>query len=172
MTAITDPMRDALNLVHRFQEGELFRLYVIERMWLVIPAVLLMLATSLALAFGTVMTIGGTRSIMVLFSLLLAPFVLLGSLFVQGYVFLSWLEGRALARSLGHRARRARSRLAAWIEKHLDADLGSVPPVPWVLAAIFLAVPLAMLMLAAPKLAIAVIVLQALGPVAFARLDR
>lgn len=168
---MTDPLKDALNLAHRFQQGELFRQYVVQRMWLVIPAAALMLATSLALAFGIVMYVGGTRPLTVLFSLLLAPFVLIGSLFVQAYLFLSWLEGRGLAKSLGRRTK-ARGRAAAWIYKHLDADLGTMPPVPWLLAGIFIALPLAILVLAWPKLAIAVIVLQVLAPIAFARLDR
>ena len=111
---ITDPLKDALNLAQRFQQGALFRQYVVERMWLVVPAALLMLATSLALAFGIVMYVGGTRPLTVLLSLLIAPFVLVGSLFVQAYLFLAWLEGRALAKSLGRRARKARGRAVAW----------------------------------------------------------
>jgi len=43
---------------------------------------------------------------------------------------------------------------------------------PRLLAAIFLLLPLVALVMAAPKLAIALIVLQILGPIAFARLDR
>lgn len=169
---IADPLKDALNLVQRYQQGELFRRYVTQRMWLVAPAVLLIVATSLVLAFGIVMYVGGTRPLTVLLSLLLAPFVLAGSLFVQGYVFLSWLEGRSLAKSLGHRVGKSRGKLAAWIEKQIEADLGTMPPVPWLLAAIFLVLPLAALVMAAPKLAIALIVLQILAPIAFARLDR
>lgn len=169
---VTDPLKDALNLANRFQHGELFRKYVVERMWLVVPAAFLMLATSLTLAFGIVMFVGGTRPLMVLLSLLIAPLVLVGSLFVQGYVFLSWLEGRALAKSLGRRAKKAHGHVAALVQKHLDADLGTAPPVPRLVAGIFLALPLLLLLMAAPMLAIAVIVLHALAPVAFARLDR
>ena len=168
----TDPMQDALKLMQRYQQGELFRRYVNQRTWLVAPAALLIVATSLALAFGIVMFVGGTRPMTVLLSLLLAPFVLVGSLFVQGYVFLSWLEGRSLALSLGHRVGKRRGRLMARFEKKLNVNLGEMPPVPWLLAAIFLLLPLAALVMAAPKLAIAVIVLQILAPVAFARLDR
>jgi len=168
----TGPMQDALNLVQRYQQGELFRRYVTQRMWLVAPAALLIVATSLVLAFGIVMFVGGTRPATVLLSLLLAPFVLIGSLFVQGYMFLSWLEGRSLAKSLGHSVGKGRGRLKAWIEKHIEADLGAMPPVPWLLAAIFLLAPLVALAMAAPKLAIAVILLQILAPIAFARLDR
>jgi len=168
----TGPMQDALNLVQRYQQGELFRRYVTQRMWLVAPAALLIVATSLVLAFGIVVFVGGTRPMTVLLSLLLAPFVLIGSLFVQGYMFLSWLEGRSLAKSLGHSVGKGRGRLKAWIEKHIEADLGAMPPVPWLLAAIFLLAPLVALAMAAPKLAIAVILLQILAPIAFARLDR
>jgi len=169
---IADPLKDALNLAQRYQQGELFRRYVTQRMWLVAPAALLIVATSLVLAFGIVMFVGGTRPLTVLLSLLLAPFVLVGSLFVQGYVFLSWLEGRSLAESLGHRVGKSRGKLTAWIEKQIEADLGAMPSVPWLLAAIFLLLPLVALVLAAPKLAVAVIVLQILAPIAFARLDR
>ena len=168
-----DPLKDALNLAQRYQQGELFRRYVTQRMWLVAPAALIIVATSLALAFGIVMFVGGTRPLTVLLSLLLAPFVLAGSLFVQGYVFLSWLEGRSLALTLGHRTRKGRrAKAVAWVEKQVQADLGEMPPVPWVLAAVFLVLPLAALVLAAPTLAFAVIVLQILAPIAFARLDR
>lgn len=169
---LADPVKDAVNLAQRYQQGELFRRYVGQRMWLVAPAALLIVATSLALALGIVMFVGGTRPLTVLLSLLLAPFVLIGSLFVQGYVFLSWLEGRSLALSLGHRVGKRRGRLVARLEKKLDVNLGEMPPVPWALAAIFLLLPLVALAMAAPKLAIAVVALQIVGPIAFARLDR
>ena len=169
---ITEPLKDALNLAQRYQQGELFRRYVTQRMWLVAPAALLIIATSLALAFGIVMFVGGTRPLTVLLALLLAPFVLAGSLFVQGYMFLSWLEGRSLALSLGHRVSKKRGKLTARIEKELNVNLGEMPPVPWALAAIFLLLPLVALVLAAPKLAFAVIVLHILAPIGFARLDR
>jgi hypothetical protein len=169
---ITEPLKDALNLAHRYQQGELFRRYVTQRMWLIAPAAVLIVGTSLALALGIVMFVGGTRPLTVLLSLLLAPFVLAGSLFVQGYLFLSWLEGRSLALSLGHRVSKRRGKLVARLEKKLDVSLGEMPPVPWALAGIFLLLPLMALVLAAPKLACGVIVLQILAPIAFARLDR
>jgi hypothetical protein len=169
---LTDPLKDAVDLANRYQQSELFRRYIGERMWLVVPAALVMLATSLALAFAIVMFVGGTRPLTVLLSLLIAPLVLIGSLLVQGYVFLSWLEGRAIAKSLGRRARKARGRAVAWIEKHADADLGTLPPVPWLLAAVLVGLPLLLLLMTAPALALAVIAVQALAPIAFARLDR
>ena len=80
--------------------------------------------------------------------------------------------GTVVGGFLSHRVGKKRGKLMARIEKELDVNLGEMPPVPWLLAAIFLLLPLAALVMAAPKLAIAVIVLQILAPVAFARLDR
>jgi hypothetical protein len=91
--------------------------------------------------------------------MLFAPFVLLGSLFVQVYVFGSWLEGRALDRAL-HRRPPVK-----------QLDLGRMPSVPWVLAAFFLFAPLAMLVAVVPALGVLLIVLLIGTPVAFARLD-
>jgi len=150
--AFANPLQDAISLAQRFEESEPFRRYVIQRMWLVAPAALIAAIASLACAFGTVLFIGGTRPLFVLLGLVVAPFVLIGSFFVLGYVFLSWLENRALARALRHPV--------------------GMPPVPWVLAAIFLALPLAMLAAALPTLAAAVALLLVLGPIVFARLDR
>jgi hypothetical protein len=55
----------------------------------------------------------------------------------------------------------------ARFEKQLDVNLGDMPPVPRLLAAIFLCCRWFALVLAAPKLAIAVIALHSLAPIAF-----
>lgn len=169
---ITDPMKDVLGLAHRFQQGELFRRYLKQRTTLIAPFALLMLGTSLAFAFGIVAYIGGTRSLLVLFSLLIAPFVLIGSLLVQVYLFLGWLENRALAQSLGRRARKKRLKPIAWLESKVQADLASPPAMPWLLIGIFIALPLLILLLAAPSIAFTLVALHALAPLGFARLDR
>lgn len=167
---LLDPVNEALNLYRRYQQGQGFKSYVTERMALLVPIGLLMLVTSLACAAATVLYLGGTRSFLVLLAILLVPFVLLGSAFVQAYVFLSWLESRALAKAL-HRTPRPSGPITA---KLLEAgiDLGSRPPVPWVLAALFLVLPLAMLWLVVPKLAFVLVALHVVAPFAFARLDR
>lgn len=164
-------LKDAQNLAHRFQEGEVFRLYVLRRMRLVIPVGLLILLTSIACAAATVVFLGGARPLLVLLAILLVPFILIGSLFVQVYVFFSWLESRALAGTHAPRIEPAQGSLAARL-RNLGVDMGSFPPVPWGLAAIFLFAPLAMLALVAAKLALALIVLLVLAPILYARLDR
>jgi hypothetical protein len=163
-------VNEALDLVRRFQEAPGFRSYVLERMRLLVPIGVLMVITSIGCAAATVLYLGGTRSIFVLLALLLVPFVLLGSLFVQAYVFFSWLESRALAQAL-HRRPAAPGPVARWVRKKLGADMGSVPPVPWILAASVLLLPLAMLVMVAPKTGLALILLHILAPIAFARLE-
>jgi hypothetical protein len=161
---------DALSLVGRFQEAPGFRAYVLERLALVVPIGVLMALTSIGCAAATVLYLGGTRPLLVLLAILLVPFVLLGSLFVQAYVFFSWLESRALAQALRRKA--PRGPVSAWMFRKLGADMGSLPPVPWVLAVIFLLLPLAMLVAVAPKFGLGLVVLLVLAPIVFARFDR
>ncbi len=167
-----ETLKEAQNLAHRFQEAEGFRLYVLERKRLMIPAVLVIVLISIACAAGTVVFLAGAYSLLALPALLLAPVILIGSLFVQVYVFFYWLENRALARALGHRAKPAQGMLAAWLSRKLGVDMGTFPPVPWILATIVLFAPLAMLAYFALNVALVLIVLAILMPILYARFDR
>src|SRR5687768_5322449 len=84
---VLGPLNGAMRLVRRFQEVPGFRGYVRDRMVAVAPIVVLMVFTSIGCAFATIMYIGGTRPALVLLAMLLVPFVLIGSFFVQAYVF-------------------------------------------------------------------------------------
>ena len=167
---LLEPLNEALSLYRRYQEGKGLKYYMTERMALLLPIGLLMAVTSIACAAATVLYLGGTRSFLVLLAILLVPFVLLGSAFVQAYVFFSWLENRAIAKDLHRRPKPAGPITAKLLEAGID--LGSRPPVPWVLAALFLLLPLAMLWLVVPQLAFLLIALHVAAPFAFARLDR
>lgn len=151
-TLFLEPLKEGSNLVHRLQESAVLRAYVTRRLGLIVPAGLLMAVTSLACAAGTVLFLGGTRPMLVLLAILLVPFVLLGSFFVQAYSFLSWLESRALAKTYARHA-------------------AGLPQVPWVLAVLFFLVPLAMLLAIAPKPALALIALLIATPFAYARFE-
>jgi hypothetical protein len=168
----TETLSEARNLVHRFQEGEAFKLYVLRRIWLVTAVGLIILVVSLACAAATVLFLAAGGSWLALPAFVLAPFILLGSLFVQLYVFFSWLESRALAQAFRRRAKPAQGTFARWLAKKTGADMGTIPPVPWILAAVVLAAPLAMLALVAPKIAFLLIPLALAAPVLFAVLDR
>ena len=167
-----ETLKQAENLALRFQEVEGFRLYVVERKRLVIPAVFFIVLISVACAAGTVVFLAGAHGLLTLLALLLAPVILIGSLFVQMYVFFSWLENRALALALGHRTKPAQGTLAAWLSRKLGADMGTFPPVPWILATIVLVAPLAMLAYFAFNVAMVLIVLAILAPIVYARFDR
>jgi hypothetical protein len=168
-----ETLKEARNLASRFQEGEAFRLYVLRRILLVIPAGLLCLLISVACAVASVVFLAQARSsLLALLAVVLAPFILIGSLLVQIYVFFSWLENRALARTYGHRTKPAPGTIAAWLWKKLRVDLGKAPPVPWAMAAMFLFAPLTMLALVALKVALILIALATLAPLLYARFDR
>jgi hypothetical protein len=151
---LLDPLNAAFGLAQRVLQAPPLKAYVRERMMLILPVVGLMLVVSVACAAAMVLFLGGTRSFLVLLSMLLVPFVLAGSLFVQAFVFFSWIESRALAQAL-----------------HQNPDK-VVPPVPWALAFVFLVLPLAMLLAVAPLFGILLVLLLGLAPFAFVRLDR
>jgi hypothetical protein len=161
------------NLAGRLQGSDVFRHYVTRRMRLVAPAILFLLAASVACTAASIVFVAGARSsFLVLVALLCAPVVLVGSLFVELYVFFSWLEGRALARAYPHSKRPAHGPIGAWLARKLKADLGATPRIPWGFAAVFLFAPLGLLAVVSAKFAVAVIVLGIALPIAYARLDR
>lgn len=152
---------DARDLAARFQNSQGFQQYVRSRMVLLVPAALVYLLISIACAAATVIFLAERHPLLALPGLIIAPLILVGSLFVQAYVLLSWLEDRALAHALGRRG------FVRW-----GIDMGKVPPVPWMMAAIFVLLPLAMLAALAMPAMLVLLVLGAAAPVVFARLDR
>ena len=164
-------LKNAQDLAQRFREVEGFRRYVQERTELVIAATLVIAFISMACAVGEVVFLADRHSLLALLGILLLPVVLAGSFFVMAYVFFAWIEGRALARELGHRHRPPPSAAAAWLSKKFGLDMGPFPPVPWLLAALVLFVPLALLAVAWLGAALAVILLGVVVPVLYAKFD-
>jgi hypothetical protein len=166
------PLDDAVGLARRYRDVDAFRDYVAARWQLMIPAVLLIVVAAIACGLTPVMLLVGTQPAAALAGLLLAPVVLVGSLFVLVLVFFSWLEERSLARSLGHRTGPGPGPAARWLRRKLGADLGKAPRVPWLLAALFVIGPLLLLTTRAPGVAVPLVILLVLAPIGFARLDR
>lgn len=166
------PVDDAVGLARRYREVDAFRDYLAARLRLVAPATVLIVVAAIACGLTPVMLLVGTQPALALAGLLLAPVVLAGSLFVLALVFFSWLEERSLARSLGHRTGPAPGKLARWLRRKLGVDLGKAPRVPWLLAALFVGAPLAVLVRLAPGVAVPLILLLAAAPLLFARLER
>lgn len=165
-------LSEALNLVHRFHEGKAFRLYVQNRLRIVVPAVLLMVAIAVASAAAFMVYATGISGWLVLPAILLMPVVLIGSLFVQTYVFFSWLENRAVSRTLGRGTKPPHGALAVWLSRNLGVDIGPAPAIPWLLVALFLVAPLVMMATFAAGLALAFLCFVLLLPIMYARLDR
>jgi len=164
-------LKHAQDLAHRFRDVDSIRLYVNERMGLVIPAALVIVLISLACAVGVVVFLGDRHPLLALLGVVLLPAALAGSFFVLAYVFLSWIEGRALARELRNRHRPAPGAAARWLSEKFGLDMGPFPPVPWFLSAIFLFAPLALLAASWLNAALVVIVIGILTPVLYAKFD-
>jgi len=169
---LLQPLEDAMGLARRYRDLEAFRDYIAARWKWVGPACLLLAATALACGAAPIALLVGTQPAAALAGLLLAPVVLAGSSLVLLTVFFAWLEERSLARSLGRRARAAPRGLRGWLERRLALELGRAPRVPWLLAALFVFLPLALLAAIAPVAVAVLAVLLAAAPFAYARLDR
>ena len=89
---------------------------------------------------------------------------------MQVYIYLSWLENRAIAKALRHPLQRG-GPIRAQLRK-AGIDLGALPRVPWLLAIVFLFVPLSMLATIVPGIGIALFLVHVAAPFLFARFDR
>jgi hypothetical protein len=166
-----DILTETQNLWQRFQRGGAFRVYLRDRLRLVVPALVIFVAFSVATTAGTVITLGGTRSFLVLVGLLTAPFILIGSLYAQLLTFFLWLENRAIARATHHVSRTPKQELANTLAGLLALGKGFSPLVVAVGAALLL-VPLAFLAHLSAWVALLLLVVVAATPFAYALLDR
>jgi hypothetical protein len=169
---VTGPAEDARDLFRRLQEVASLKLYVRRNIWLVIPVCAVILLTSFACLLGIFTLLPELHWFFVLPLLVLLPVFLGGSLFVQAFVFFSWIEGRSLARVLGRRRKLVRGPVAQWFVRKLRLDMSPFPPVPWFLALVFLFLPLALLLHILPLAAMVVIGLVIAMPVFYAFFDR
>ena len=165
-------LMEAQNLALRFRDGKAFRLYVQSRLWLIIPVLLLMVVIGVTGTAAFLVYATGVSGWLLLPAILLLPVILIGSLFVQAYVFFSWLENRALARALGRGAKPPQGALAVRLWKTFGLDTGAAPAIPWVLAALFFVGPLALMATFAFEVALGLLALAILVPVVYAKLDR
>jgi hypothetical protein len=145
-------LTDVQNLIGRYKDGDAFRKHVNDRLAMVIAVAAVLLLASASITVGTVLYLGGKSSALVLFGMISAPFLLLGSLLAQLYVFFSWLEERAVAPVAGRKPK--------------------LPPIPIAPAVIFVLLPFLGLLLLTWKAALGLLVLVALTLVGYALLDR
>jgi hypothetical protein len=165
-------LQEAQNLVNRFREGKVFRLYLQDRLHLVLPVLLLMVVIGVTGAAAVLVFATSYSGWLVLPVVLLVPVVLAGSLFVQAYVFFSWLENRAIARALGLRTKRAQGENAGRNSGAGGLNLGEAPVIPWGLIGLFFFGPLALMATFAFWIAMGLFGLALVVPLAYAKLDR
>jgi hypothetical protein len=170
--ALLDPIADARNMLRRLQSNEMFRRYLRERWLHALPLVAGIALGGLALSGGAMAFIMHGNSLLALAAtIVFAPIVLVGSVWVQAYVLLSWLEGRALAKLREHRRASERGPFARWVARRFRIDLGPLPAVPWIPALAFFVLPAAMLAAVAAPVAAGLAVFLAVAAIIYARRD-
>ncbi len=166
------PLEEGVELARRYRDVDGLHDYVGARLPRLIPVCVLIVITAIACGVTPMMLLVGTRALPTLLGLLLTPVMLIGSLFVLTMLFFSWLEERALMRSLGRRAGPPPGKFGRWLKRKLGADLGRAPRVPWLLATLFVILPFAVLVGKSPAIAAVLLILLAAAPILYARFDR
>jgi hypothetical protein len=164
-------VEDALALSARFRDVEGLSRHAAQRKPLLQGASAVLVLLGFACGAGVFIFLAGLRTWLTLPAVLVAPLVALGSLLVLFFVFFSWIEGRALAQALGHRAGPPPGALAKWLRKKLRADLGAMPAIPWLPAGLLVFLPFALLLATAPLGGIAMLLVAVATPIVYARLD-
>jgi len=164
-------LRDTRNFLLKFQRDEVFREYLAARIWAVLGMLLLFFLISTVCAidimFNSVRLIRLPVPVWYRgFALLLGAAVWVGGMVAQIYVFLIWLEGRAAQKDRS--ARGIQVAVPSGVLAHLKYSR-ALPA--WILVALCVVVPLAIVAGHAPLLALLLVALAILAPVIFRKLD-
>jgi hypothetical protein len=164
-------LRDARDLLLKVQRDEVFREYLARNLWAVLAMLLLFVFISTVCAidimFNSVRLIAPPVPVWYRgFALLLGAAAWVGGVVAQIYVFVIWLEERAAQKNRS--ARGIRVALPAGVLAYLKYSR-ALPP--WILVALCVVVPLAILAGHAPLIALLLVVLGILAPVLFKKFD-
>jgi len=163
-------LRDTRDLLGKFQRDEVFREYVVTRIWTVIPVILMFVLVSTVCSIDTMFRAARLASGSPLwlkgFALLLGAVVWLCGVLAQIYVFLLWLEGRAAQKNREEQGQRVE--VPAGVLAYLKYSR-ALPP--WILILIFVVLPLGIMARNAPLAALILATLAALAPVLFKKFD-
>ena len=164
-------LRDARDFLLKLRHDEVFREYLAARVWVVLAMLLLFFFISTVCAidimFNSVRLIPPPVPVWYRgFALLLGAAVWAGGVVAQIYVFLIWLEGRAAQKDRS--ARGIRVAVPSGVLAHLKYSR-ALPA--WILVALCVAAPLAIVAGHAPLLALLLVALAILAPVLFKKFD-
>lgn len=153
-------VRDARDLALKFARDEVLHAYVGPRIWAVIAVVLVFVLVSSVCAIDVMIKTG--RFVPGIVALLLGAAAWAGGVIGQIYVFAIWLEGRAVQRDRGERG--VDMRMPAGFLAYLKYSRALVP---WILVAVCIALPLLVMALRVPVVALLLLAASGLAPFLF-----
>src|SRR6266478_4371067 len=163
-------LRDARDFALKFQRDDVFRDYVVSRMWAVLPVVLVFILVSTICSIDIMFRTGRLASDppvwLRFFALLLGAAVWLCGVMAQVYVFLIWLEERAAQRDRSERGKRVE--IPAGVLAYLKYSR-ALPP--WVLIFACIVLPVLLMARGAPLVALLVLTVSLLAPFLFRKFD-
>src|SRR5712691_5661253 len=163
-------LRDARDFALKFQRDEIFRDYVLTRIWAVLPVVLVFILVSticsIDIMFRTVRLISDPPVWLRFFALLLGAAAWLCGVVAQVYVFLIWLEERAAQRERSERGKRVE--VPPGVLAYLKYSR-ALPP--WVVIFACIVLPVVLMARGAPLVALLVITVSLLVPFLFKKFD-
>jgi len=163
-------LRDARDFALKFQNDDVFRDYIVSRIWTVLPVVLVFFLVSticsIDVMFRTARLAYDPPLWLRFFALLLGAAVWLCGVVGQLYVFLIWLEERAAQKDRSERGKRVQ--VPAGFLAYLKYSR-ALPP--WILVLVFVVLPLGNIARGAPLAALILVMLVALAPVLFKKFD-
>src|SRR5712692_10652787 len=163
-------LRDARDFALKFQRDEVFRDYVLSRIWAVLPVVLVFILVSticsIDIMFRTVRLASDPPVWLRFFALLLGAAVWLCGVMAQVYVFLIWLEERAAQKDRSERGKRVE--VPAGVLAYLKYSR-ALPP--WVVIFACIVLPVLLMARGAPLVALLVLTVSLLAPFLFKKFD-
>jgi len=163
-------LRDARDFALKFQRDDVFRDYVVSRMWAVLPVVLVFILVSticsIDIMFRTVRLASDPPVWLRFFALLLGAAVWLCGVMAQVYVFLIWLEERAAQRDRSERGKRVE--VPAGVLAYLKYSR-ALPP--WVVIFACIVLPVVLMARGAPLVALLVLTVSLVAPFLFKKFD-
>jgi len=163
-------LRDARDLVLKFQRDEVFREYVLGRIWAVLAMVLVFVFVSTVCSIDIMFRVARLSSDPPLwikpFALLVGAGIWVCGVVAQIYVFLIWLEERATQQNRSERG--VHVEVPAGVLAYLKYSR-ALPP--WILIFASIILPVAIMARRAPLVALLLLVVSMLAPYLFKKFD-
>jgi hypothetical protein len=164
-------LRDAQDLLLKFQRDEVFSEYFASRIWAVLAMVLVFVLVSSVCSIDVMFRVGSLTSDPPLwlkpFALLVGAAVWVCGVTAQLYVFLIWLEERAAQKNRSERG--IHVKVPAGVLAYLKYSRATLP---WVLIFASIVLPLAIMARRAPLVVLLLVAVSILAPYLFKKFDR